>query len=148
MTEQITGLIPLLKIISEKLETRANKLLKEYGITFSQIRVIILMYHSEKEYYSMKELEKEFCVSQQTMYGIIKRLEKKGLITDFISEPTSKTKNVCLTKEGERLGAKTYTMAQEIEGWVNGALTSGELDMAVELLNKIYNSLDQNDTFL
>ena len=115
--------IQILKMINDNVEKITNKQLKEYGITFSQIRIIFVLYRSEKGVYSLKELEKIFDVSQQTMAGIVKRLEVKKLIESLGDSEDKRIKRVQLTDSGRELGkvllVKLYDMTEKQTRWMN-----------------------------
>ncbi len=138
MNEQMETMIPLIKMIVEKLEKKINHDLKEYGITFSQIRIVILLYHSVREDYAMKELEEIFQVSQQTMAGIINRLEKKKLVQSYHDPVDHRVKRIRLTDEGKNMGERVYGQMARNEEWVERSLTAEEREELIRLLQKIY----------
>lgn len=138
MEDQLGNLLPFIKMIDEKMEKKINWMLRDQGVTFAQIRVIVLLSYSEKTEYSLKELERIFQVSQQTMVGIIKRLENKKLITTHFDTEDKRVKKVSLTEQGKAMGAKARAAVQENAHWLAGALTPEELETLLTLLQKIY----------
>ena len=68
------------KNISDYAEKRTNELLKDYGLTAGQGRILMVLAMSESGSYSMSELKDIFKVSQPTEAGIVARLEKKGML--------------------------------------------------------------------
>ncbi|MCD7922344.1 MAG: MarR family transcriptional regulator [Clostridiales bacterium] len=141
MEEQLNKLIPLIKMNIGKLEKDMNHELTPYGITFSQSRVIILLYDSACESLSMKELEKTFQVTQQTMLGIVKRLEKKNLVESFSYAPDLRVKHIRLTDSGLALGEKVYESVRETQMKIDHALTQQEQEVLASLLRKLYVSI-------
>ncbi|WMJ87236.1 MarR family winged helix-turn-helix transcriptional regulator [Anaerocolumna sp. MB42-C2] len=143
MNEQIYSFIPLLKMINDGIEKKINNELKEFDLTFSQIRVVALLYHSVQENYSMKELEKIFHVSQQTIAGIVKRLEAKDMIVSISDADDKRIKRIKLTENGKKLGAEAQLIkVEKIEEWVLKPLNAEEQDMILSLLKKIYNYIE------
>lgn len=143
MKEEFNGLIPLLKMINVGIEKKINNELKIYDLTFSQIRVVALLYQSVQESYSMKELEKIFHVSQQTIAGIVKRLEAKEMIVSLTDKRDKRIKRITLTENGKRLGAEAQTIkVDKIEEWILKPLSTEEQVMILPLLKKIYNYIE------
>lgn len=120
------NLIQILKMINDNVEKITNKQLKEYGITFSQIRIIFVLYRSEKGVYSLKELEKIFDVSQQTMAGIVKRLEVKKLIEILGDSEDKRIKRVQLTDSGRELGKVLLFKMDEVEEKLLSGISQSE----------------------
>lgn len=48
----------LIKIINEAFEKKANRILRQYNLTFSQARILICLSPEGEEGHSLKELEK------------------------------------------------------------------------------------------
>ncbi len=142
--ERFERLASLLKMISEKLEKKMNSQLKKYGVTFTQLSIIVLLYTSDREAdYSMKELERIFQVSQQTMAGVIKRLEQKGFIGSYSDLHDKRVKRVRLTPSGTNLGESVFSEMKNNEVLLENAVTDEERKTLLELLRKIYNYLDE-----
>ncbi len=141
MENKITGLIPLIKMNVANLEKDMNRDLVQYGITCSQARVILILYDSENGILSMKELEKIFQVTQQTMLGIVKRLENKNLVERCPDSSDSRIKRIRLTANGVALGESVYKIFCQTQRKINQALTEKEQDTLRVLLNKLYVSI-------
>lgn len=69
----------LLKQIHDNMDRHANRNLKPQGLTFSQMRLLVLLYVRPSAP-SQKELEEQMGVTHPTVVGLIKRLEGKGLV--------------------------------------------------------------------
>ena len=138
---QISNLVPLIKMNVGKLEKDMNRDLMQYGITCSQARVILVLYESADGILSMKELEKTFQVTQQTMLGIVKRLENKNLVERCSDSQDSRIKRIRLTSDGASLGENVYKSFCHTQVKINQALTEKEQDTLRVLLNKLYVSI-------
>ncbi len=143
MEEQLNKLIPLIKMNVGKLERDMNRELMQYDITFSQSRVIILLYDSVYGNLSMKELEKKFQVTQQTMLGIVKRLEKKELVESYSDPLDLRVKRIHLTESGQDMGKKIFESFHETQIKIDQALTQQEQETLTFLLQKLYVSIAQ-----
>lgn len=111
----------LLKQINDTLATEANNELRSNGMTISQIRFIGYMYESGQERTAMKELEKQFQVSQPTVAGIVSRMEKKGLVTILQNPDDARAKDVALTD----LGRNVYEAGGKHKEKMEKSLVSG-----------------------
>lgn len=111
MTEDIGMLIKQLYDAKEK---RANEQLKSFDLTFSQFRILIYL-HEQSEPTSMKAVEREFSLTQQTVAGLVKRLESKGFLDTQESPTDKRAKEIRLTEKGEasyQEAAGAYHQAQ------------------------------------
>lgn len=138
-------IVPLIKNISEIVEKKANRNFKQYDITFAQMRVIMMLYKAQDYEYSFKELEKYFKVSQQTMAGIIKRLEIKEIVETKIDTNDKRSKNVVLTDSGILIGRKSEEKIVEANDWISHCLTKEEKDVFIQLLKKIYFNINEKE---
>lgn len=135
------NLIQILKMINDNVEKITNKQLKEYGITFSQIRIIFVLYRSEKGVYSLKELEKIFDVSQQTMAGIVKRLEIKKLIESLGDSEDKRIKRVQLTDSGRELEKVLLVKMDEVEEKLLSGISQSERKELMNILKRVYENV-------
>lgn len=105
----------LLKQINDNLGRRANNELRNSDLTISQIRFLGFMCENGKERTPFKVLEKEFGVAQSTVAGIMRRLEKKGLVTTMPNEEDGRAKDALLTPSGKKIfeNGKKHKMATE-----------------------------------
>ena len=97
----------LLKRLSDGLKVYADEALKEFGITFSQARIMMFIVEQGGEV-TQKELEEFLQVSRPTIIGTVSRLEKKGYVESYIDK--------------ERHGKKTI----RISDWVREK--AGDMD--------------------
>ena len=128
-------------MINDNVEKITNKQLKEYGITFSQIRIIFVLYRSEKGVYSLKELEKIFDVSQQTMAGIVKRLEVKKLIESLGDSEDKRIKRVQLTDSGRELEKVLLVKMDEVEEKLLSGISQSERKELMNILKRVYENV-------
>ena len=144
MNEILNEFAPLIKMISDNLEKRINNELKKYDITFSQTRVLFLIYYSKDKIYTLKEIENAFHVSQQTIAGIVKRLEEKNLIYGFMDEEDKRIKRIKITKEGDELVGNIQREFVETKKNISKCLDEEEGKVLINLLKKLYIYLIDN----
>lgn len=132
----------LMKRINEKMEKKANKQLTKFGVTFSQMQIMMALYHVEENAAPLKELEKYFEVAQSTAAGVVIRLEKKGLVSSFTSSEDKRLKIIQLTDEGKKIcmaSAEEITLGEESP--LLSGLNSNERVQFLRLLTKVNNTL-------
>lgn len=133
----------LIKIINEAFEKRANRILRQYNLTFSQARILICLSIEGDEGHSLKELEKVFHVTQQTVAGTVSRLEEKGLVTAFAEKNDKRIKNVRLTESGKHAIRQIGREIRELENWLETGLELQERTDIRILLRKLYERVEQ-----
>lgn len=126
---------PLVKRLSETLDRMANNKMRELGVSTSQMRVLIDLSMSETGTLSLKELQESAHVSQPTMWGIVRRLEEKGLVvTEAV---VSRAKSVRLTEDGERVIVEGRSFMVEDEERLFSILDADERETFTRLLAKV-----------
>ena len=83
----------LIKMISNKIRARGDADMKERGLTFSQLQVLITL-HRHGGQMSQRELEKELNISHPTIVGLVQRLEKNGYVKTWTDETDKRIKHV------------------------------------------------------
>ena len=126
-----------IKKLNNFIEKVLNKDFKCMNITCSQFKVLKELYENDRPY-SMKELEKKFSVSQQTMYGIINRLTAKKLVEKVKNKDN--TTQIVITSMAKKILAGTEGKINTIENNLCGSLSEEEKNEFERLITKILNS--------
>lgn len=132
----------LIKQIQDCIEKYANNDLRDSNLTMAQNRVIMSLYLSTDNTKSLKELEKEFHVSQPTMAGIIRRLAEKGYVTTLGDPADKRIKNVQLTDIGIDCGNDARKHIEKIEAKLLSNLSNEEQIQLEQLLLKVLNAVN------
>ncbi len=131
----------LIKQIHDCIARYADNDLRDSNLTLMQNRVIMSLHMSSNNTKSLKELEKEFNVSQPTMAGIIRRLCNKGYVITFGDTADKRIKHVQLTNSG----IDCYNDAQEhidkMEAKLLSNLSEEEQIQLRQLLLKVLNTI-------
>ncbi len=138
--ENMTG-AELMKRINNKMFKQAAETLSAYNITFTQSRMLLTIYNTEKDAVPLKSLERYFEVAQSTAAGVIVRLEKRGLITSFISQEDRRLKMVSLTDEGKEICRCVKDNMANADNKLLAGLNDDEKCQLQMLLKKVYDSL-------
>lgn len=88
----------LIKQIDDCLHKKANQELESLGLTFSQVRVLLLMREREKARLltSHKDIEESLGIAHPTVLGLLRRLETKGFIRTETGVADRRIRNVFL----------------------------------------------------
>lgn len=132
----------LIKQIHDYIERYANNDLRDSNLTMVQNRVIMSLYLSSDNTKALKELEREFKVSQPTMAGIIRRLAEKKYVTTFGDPADRRIKNVKLTDTGIDCGNDARKHIEKMEAKLLSNLSGEEQMQLQQLLLKVLNSVN------
>lgn len=145
MDNEIKRISLRLKLINEITEKTANQNLKQYGITLSQMRILMVIDRTEKKTCQMKDLEGIFQLSQQNIVGLVKRLEEKKLLETFVDPDDRRMKKVAMTQEGLQVCKKAYKEVEAIDAWIAEDMTEKEKKDFLHLLEKVYQHVGRVD---
>lgn len=131
----------LIKQILDCMEKYANNDLRESNLTLMQNRVIMSLHMSSNNTKTLKELEKEFNVSQPTMVGIIHRLSEKGYVKTFRDANDKRIKHVQLTGSGIDCSNDAHMHVEKMEAKLLSNLSEEEQTQLKQLLLKVLNTI-------
>lgn len=130
-------ILHLIKILTEKIEKRANTLLKDYDLTLAQGHMLRSIKKNAGEKCHLKELEKELNIAQSTSVGIVSRLEKKNFVKTYFDPNDKRIKIIEITDEGRVALDNIKIIIQDVEQELFAELTEGERIIFIEITNKI-----------
>ena len=131
--------------ISDVLEKRTELLLAKGGLTLSQMMVIESFRHSKDGYQTVQDIQNALHVAQPTVSGLVKRMEKKGLLKRVDSKD-KREKVLTLTEEGKDTINNARNGMLSIESILLASLNEEEIEQFRNLLDKIWNSLDKDNS--
>lgn len=136
----------LIKNIDHSLARKANESLSEDDITFSQLRFMAYINETPMKKASMKEMERFYNVTQPTVAGIIKRLERKGLVTMCVDPNDRRAKCVYLTDAGYEILERQEKFRQGIQNILLSPLTPQEQETFMDMLERVWDNInDETD---
>lgn len=138
----------MIKFITVSIEKKMNASLKGQDLTAGQ--GLLLMYLKKNGASSMKDLEKQFHLSQPTVVGLVRRVEKKGLVTTFSKEGDKRVKMVQITEAGMEKCDAAVDTERAIESELTEGMTEKEAEVLEILLKKVCVNLgaDEEGNFL
>lgn len=129
--------VPLVKHVCDALEREVNNAVRSQGMTYSQIQLVLRLSEAESGTRSLKELEAQLKVSQATIAGLVKRLEKKELVRLVDDSDDKRMKHAQITEQGRAKCAEAHQHMDAIELKLRSGLTAIETQLFYELLRKV-----------
>ena len=129
--------------ISDVLEKRTELLLTKGGLTLSQLMVIESFRHSKDGYQTVQDIQNALHVAQPTASGLVKRMEKKGLLKRIDSKD-KREKVITLTEKGHAAITNDRKGMISTESILLSSLSEEESKQFHSLLDKVCNSLDKD----
>ena len=131
----------LIKQINDELQRQIDNEMRPRGITMSQMRVLVELGNSPEGVLATRQIEKALGVAQPTTWGLISRLERKGLVRSAIHPHNARAKLIYLTDEGLTLYLQGYKEMQEHERQLTACLTTEESEQLKDLLERVRTGL-------
>ena len=128
----------LIKKIHDEIEKQANALLRQQGLTLSQMNVLMELDAIPGHQLTLKELEGLLHVAQSTAAGIVTRLEQKGFVESFTDENDRRVKKVAITPPGMECCKNAASDVGRMEAQLLSGLTEGEKVLFRNLLEKVF----------
>ena len=132
-----------LKMIDDCIKRRANADLEQMDLTIAQHHALVFLVLRKDHTAELKELEREFHVSQPTVAGIAQRLEAKGYV-EALRHPTDKrVKMLRLTEQGEELCRRSWEAMKRRAAKMVDGISPEELAELDRLLDVVYRNLEE-----
>lgn len=144
MKDSRVRIMMTLGMLSNIQKAKMNRELERVGLTTAQLQVLLYILHNKSDEHELtaKELEQRFHVSNPTMSGILKRLEKKELIERRPGLTDKRNKQIRM--KGDVIGFYSLIKGRlELEEKnVFRDFTEEEIERLLQLLTKLFYNLD------
>ena len=134
-----------LKMIDDCFKRKGNSDLVEMDLTIAQHHTMVYLVHQKDHMAELKELEREFRVSQPTVAGIAQRLEAKGYVEALQHPSDKRVKMIRLTPEGEALCRRSWEKMQARTACMTAGLSEEELAELDRMLDVIHRNIEAMD---
>ena len=133
----------LSRMIKRSLDEQINKLPNE-EVTAVQGWIIGYIYRKgqEKDVFQ-RDIEKAFHIRRSTVAETLRLMEKKGLITRESVAHDARLKKLVLTPKALQIEAQISNKIQEVEKALTRGLSSGELMLFWEIVDKMKDNLKE-----
>ena len=127
----------LLKDADLAVSREVNARMRKTGVTSSQGWLLAALFFAPEGTLSLKEIEALARTSQPSVWGVVSRMEKAGLV-EVISNPSdARARLVCITEEGRARSARCQEILDGVEGAIDDAMTPEERAQLVQLLERL-----------
>lgn len=136
-----------LGIIDKVMKTRFDRELERAGLTVSQMEVLIYILKEQKKQdreITARELEQRFRVSNPTMSGILRRLEKKGFIGRMPGSQDKRNKQIRIKENIDELYQLIQSRINVEKERLFREFTREELAELARLSAKLLHNLEQD----
>ena len=127
----------LLKDADLAVSREVNARMRETGVTSSQGWLLAMLYFAPEGTLSLKEIESLARTSQPSVWGVVSRMEKAGLVEVFSNPHDARARLVRITEEGRARSERCQEILGGVEGVIDGAMTPEERAQLVQLLQRL-----------
>ena len=135
--------IYMIKQINEAAERCVNRQMRRFDLTYSQVKVLFVLHMKDAENCSLKELEAEIGVAQQTMAGLVKRLEMKGLVETFPDPKERRAKRVRLTDAGREMESIVKENIDAVEEALLQGISQENVEIMAAVMDRFLANLEE-----
>lgn len=135
----------LCKALHRAMQDGIERSIRQVGVdlTTSQLDVIISIAQGCGRPVNQRDIEEELRLTNPTVTGILKRLERKGFVTRTVGSRDRRYKEVRLTERCALLGERLHPSAQEMLGGMFQGFTQEEFDTLTQLLRRLVENCKQ-----
>lgn len=108
------------------------------------MQLFILEYLYQQQDVFQRDLEAEFHVRRSTVTGILKGMEKKGLIQRLSVEEDARLKRIVLTSQAKSLHREVEMAVARMEEIALRGLSEAEIEVFLEILEKMKANLQED----
>ena len=132
----------LVKAADNAITREINNEMRVEGTTSTQVEVLTRLARAPGGTLSFKELEVASRVSQPSMWGVVSRLEKAGLVITEVHPEDARARLVHITPAGLAKLEGCQEILDSVERRIASCMTEAERDELINLLNRIIIELD------
>lgn len=135
------------KVIFNVFQSKMNCLLKEAGLTFSQLEVLryISACNQEGKTIKQRDIEHFFHISNPTVSVMLDRLEAKKFIRRVKGDKDKRVRYVEVTEEAGELFNDIFKVMKEEEKQLTNGLSEEEVKVGMHFLQHIFDNLTRKD---
>ena len=127
----------LIKKAALEFDREANIVLGEYDLTASQYKVMKFIFAEEENGVRITDLEKYYSMSHPTTIGIVRNLERKGLIAYEDNPSDARSRFIVPTDKAQRQRLELDGLGEKLETQMTSRLSPDEHRELVRLLRKM-----------
>lgn len=132
----------LIKKLSLKCDKLANKELQPFGLTYTQFLILKFLFLNKDTVMKQIDLEKHLSMSNPTITGILKNMEKGGLIERADNPEDKRSRRMLLTEKSIQLETVLLQLSDKLETTLTKNLSEQEKEQTILILSKILSSIE------
>ena len=135
----------LCKALHRAMQDGIERSIRQTGVdlTTSQLDVLICIAQGCGRPVNQRDIEEELRLTNPTVTGILKRLERKGFVDRAVGSRDRRYKEVCLTEKSSQLGDRLHPSAQVMLGQLFRDFSLQEFDELNRLLRRLVENCRQ-----
>lgn len=123
--------------LASNITNYANARLKPYGLTYTQLSVLLFLFAHQNEVINQKNICFELEISHATAVGIIARMHGRNLVRVAVSEVDRRNTNIFISDHGIELVNQTKVIQDEIVTVFNDCLGKEKLSQFIEAIKQV-----------
>ena len=127
----------LIKKLSLEIDKLSNPILEPHDLTNSQFKILKFLLINSHEPVRQVDIERYFSMTNPTVTGLVKILERKGLIERRTNPEDGRSKLLCPSEKAVEMKELLYRLGDELEETLTGVLTENEKRELMTLLKKL-----------
>ncbi|MCI8653471.1 MAG: MarR family transcriptional regulator [Angelakisella sp.] len=144
-TQRAMEFLRLYRLLHNAMQQEVDRALRQMGadLTSAQLDTLICVAHGCGGPVNQRDIEEQLKLSNPTVTGILKRMERKGLITRVVGSRDRRCKEVRLTEKCARLGERLHPKAGTMIDQMFQGFTQEEFDTLNCLLRRLLENCGQ-----
>ncbi len=132
-----------LKKIHNQLEAGFNKVYKKYGLTSTQLDILMYLSQERDRESTLTDIAAHFNVRHTSVIHVLKLLEKKGFICKNAVQGT-RAKPILLTDSGRLLISEVKKKSPLLDEIMFAGLSESDKQFLEKMLRQIYKNLESD----
>ncbi len=133
----------MIRQINNIYEKEFNRMLKNIGITSSQCEVLDYLFQTSEEEITQRDIERQLCLKNPTVTGLLKRLEEKGFIFSVPSPSDKRCKNIYLTEKAYDIQRKMEASRKKSDKMLILGMSKREVEAFERTLEKVLYNISE-----
>lgn len=131
------------KKIHNQLESGFNRAYKNYGLTSTQLDVLMYLSHETAKEITLTDIAAQFGVKHTSVIHVLKLLEKKGFISKSEVQGT-RAKPILLTDSSKQLISEVKQKSPLLGEIMFAGLSETDRQLLEKMLRQIYKNLESD----
>lgn len=132
----------LIRKLSVVLDRASNKNVGKVGITRAQVHVLAELSDAQKQTLSFSQLKDRLDVTQPGAWGLVNRLEAKGMVRTRTDPNDARAKLVTITDAGRKAFAGARTYMDDLESMLTAGIDQEDVAFVRACLQRMYANCD------